>query len=91
MIDDQSDGSLCFLAQIWFCSVLRNKRSPQGQATEAKYIALANATAEMMWVQKLLDEIGVFNILVQLGFVVITLELPICQQIWYSMLVLSIS
>lgn len=28
-------------------------------STEAEYKALANATAEMMWVQKLLQELGV--------------------------------
>jgi hypothetical protein len=37
----------------------RKQPTVSRSSTEAKYKALANATAEVMWIQKLLDELGV--------------------------------
>jgi hypothetical protein len=44
-----------FLDQIWYLGVLENKLLCQDQV----YKALANATAELIWVQALLGELSV--------------------------------
>ena len=48
-----------FLADNLVSWTARKQAIVSGSSTEAEYKALANATAEMMWVQKLLTELKV--------------------------------
>jgi hypothetical protein len=57
MIEDLHVALLCMWDQILSHRMLENK--PQYPGPEAEYKSLANATAEVMWVQTLLDELGV--------------------------------
>jgi len=42
---------------VWYCS--KKQPTVSRSSTEAEYKALANATAELMWIQKLLSELKV--------------------------------
>lgn len=47
------------LVQILLLGVARNKKSLAHKSTEAEYRAVISTAAEVMWVQNLLDELGV--------------------------------
>jgi hypothetical protein len=52
-------GSIVFLGYSLISWCARKQTTVWRSSTEAKYKSLANATAEVMWVQKLLDEFGI--------------------------------
>jgi histone deacetylase 1/2 len=60
-IDDRrsTGGFAVFFGNNLISWAARKQPTVSRSSTEAEYKALANATAEMMWVQKLLTEIGV--------------------------------
>jgi len=58
--DRRSTGSFAvFLGENLVSWTARKQPTVSRSSTEAEYKALANATAEMIWVQKLLTELGV--------------------------------
>ena len=59
MIGDQQGGFAVFLGSNLISWTARKQPTVSRSSTEAEYKSLANATAEMMWVQKLLQELGV--------------------------------
>ena len=60
-VDDRrsTGGFAVFLGENLVSWTARKQPTVSRSSTEAEYKALANATAEMIWVQKLLTELGV--------------------------------
>jgi hypothetical protein len=54
-----TSGFVVFLGSNLISWSARNQATVSRSSTEAKYKALANATAEIIWVQSLLTELGV--------------------------------
>lgn len=52
-------GFVVFLGSNLICWSAQKQATVLRSSTEAKYKALANATAKIMWIRKLLDELGV--------------------------------
>jgi hypothetical protein len=57
MIENPLEGLLCFLVITLYLGVLENSPLYLFSSTEAVYKALASATAELVWMQSLLDEL----------------------------------
>jgi len=60
-VDDRrsTGGFAVFLGDNLISWTARKQPTVSRSSTEAEYKALANATAEMLWVQKLLTELGI--------------------------------
>jgi hypothetical protein len=59
-IDGLLAGMLYFSEGIWWLGTPENSLRSLASSTEAEYKSVANATAEIMWRQGLLQELGVF-------------------------------
>jgi hypothetical protein len=66
------------LVRIWCLGNAHKQPTVSRSSTEAEYKAIANATAELMWVQSFLQELLVLPLQ---GFGVTLLKQPILQQI----------
>jgi hypothetical protein len=81
-VDDRrsTDGFTVFLGSNLVSWSARKQPTVSQSSTEAEYKAIANVDAEIMWIQTLLNELGILHL-----FGVIILEQLICLRTQYSM------
>ena len=61
MIESPQGGFVVFLGSNLVSWQAKKQATLSRSSTEAEYKSLANATAEAMWVETLLDELGIYR------------------------------